>query len=41
MFFSANEILAWRKAQLNLGGRAADIDWLIDIITSIRSTIES
>ncbi len=31
MFFSANEILAWRKAQLNLGGRAADIDWLIDI----------
>ena len=31
LFFSAEEVLEWRKRQLSLGGEPADLDWLIDI----------
>ncbi|AAP99405.1 MULTISPECIES: peptide chain release factor N(5)-glutamine methyltransferase [Prochlorococcus] len=30
-FFSAEEILIWRKQELSKGGRAVDLDWLLDI----------
>ncbi len=29
--FSADEILTWRRKQLSIGGRAVDLDWLLDI----------
>ncbi|KGG13037.1 MULTISPECIES: peptide chain release factor N(5)-glutamine methyltransferase [Prochlorococcus] len=31
MLFSSKEILAWRIDQLSRGGRAVDLDWLLDI----------
>lgn len=28
---TGSELLAWRRAQLQIGGRAADLDWLLDL----------
>jgi release factor glutamine methyltransferase len=33
---SGNELLAWRRAQLASGGRAVDLDWLLDLVGGLR-----
>ena len=33
---SGEELLAWRRAQLALGGRSVDLDWLLDLQGELR-----
>ncbi len=37
--FSAAELLAWRRAQLAEGGRAVDLDWLLDLGGGLRWSV--
>jgi len=33
---SGEELLAWRRGQLALGGRSVDLDWLLDLQGELR-----